>query len=351
MKYSTTAPEVPNVDIPHIGPNDTMNHIVLKKIEQCLLEHLRALPSNRGGGQDGHVKVMADGDDAYYNRLTNTAPPFVVPVHPGNQPNIPANATQHVIAEAHRVHNQQLHDHLTHENIHRSCKNGVLNNVDESHYYDLWDDDTGFSKVRFHELWAHFRSEHSTPTREALEANKMEHNKPHDLMETVKTTLMKKKKCQNFAKGTRAAITDDNLIQDTLTAFARTEDKHFNKKVGEFENRDVAEQTWKNLKKDMEAAEKQRLADPETSKEKGCANAAKEETAPEKEPQPDPGVVKIGKRKCGYCFTHGLSRNSKHTSLTCKFPCEEHKKEATLDNMMGGTRMICVPAGYKCLVP
>ena len=38
-----------------------------------------------------------------------------------------------------------------------------------------------------------------------------------------------------------------------------------------------------------------------------------------------------------YCHTHGTSRNLTHTSCTCKYPGELHKKLATLSNKMGGS--------------
>ena len=41
-----------------------------------------------------------------------------------------------------------------------------------------------------------------------------------------------------------------------------------------------------------------------------------------------------------YCWSHGLGRNPKHTSELCNNPLDGHKKEATLDNMMGGNNNI-----------
>ena len=39
-----------------------------------------------------------------------------------------------------------------------------------------------------------------------------------------------------------------------------------------------------------------------------------------------------------YCWTHGFSTNEKHTSPTCNFKAQEHKKNATAENMMGGCK-------------
>jgi hypothetical protein len=41
-----------------------------------------------------------------------------------------------------------------------------------------------------------------------------------------------------------------------------------------------------------------------------------------------------------YCWTHGLSRNSEHTSVSCQNKAEHHQSAATLDNRMGGVNKI-----------
>jgi hypothetical protein len=37
-----------------------------------------------------------------------------------------------------------------------------------------------------------------------------------------------------------------------------------------------------------------------------------------------------------FCWTHGITSNMDHTSLSCKFPAEGHQTAATLTNQMGG---------------
>ena len=45
----------------------------------------------------------------------------------------------------------------------------------------------------------------------------------------------------------------------------------------------------------------------------------------------------------GYCWSHGLSKNRQHTSATCNHPADGHKREATLQKMMGGNNTILRP--------
>jgi hypothetical protein len=41
--------------------------------------------------------------------------------------------------------------------------------------------------------------------------------------------------------------------------------------------------------------------------------------------------------KGGYCWTHGVTKNPKHTSATCEHRAEGHKEKATIFNRMGGS--------------
>jgi hypothetical protein len=41
-----------------------------------------------------------------------------------------------------------------------------------------------------------------------------------------------------------------------------------------------------------------------------------------------------------YCWTHGISTNSRHTSATCMNPAENHQAAATMENTMGGSTRV-----------
>ena len=41
-----------------------------------------------------------------------------------------------------------------------------------------------------------------------------------------------------------------------------------------------------------------------------------------------------------YCWTHGLSTNAQHTSLTCNKKADGHVDDATADKMQGGNNTI-----------
>ena len=125
------------------------------------------------------------------------------------------------------MYEQQFHfnldEHGYYKKLQYECKTALMKSIHESFYHDLKHPVRGFAGVEIHHIYAHLLEHYGTPTREQLEANKEEYQTPHNLNDTVKTTMMKKKECQSFAAVTRAEITDNNLIQGTLSAFPALE--------------------------------------------------------------------------------------------------------------------------------
>jgi hypothetical protein len=48
-----------------------------------------------------------------------------------------------------------------------------------------------------------------------------------------------------------------------------------------------------------------------------------------------------------YCWTHGSSNNSRHTSATCMNPAEGHQAAATMDNPLGGSTRVWTEADRR----
>jgi hypothetical protein len=53
-----------------------------------------------------------------------------------------------------------------------------------------------------------------------------------------------------------------------------------------------------------------------------------------------PGTVAVDAAVWSWCCTRGLMRNKTHASQTCTNPCDGHKREATLADLMGGSNKI-----------
>ena len=58
-------------------------------------------------------------------------------------------------------------------------------------------------------------------------------------------------------------------------------------------------------------------------------------------PQLPPYQGKINGENVTYCWSHGITRNRRHNSKTCKRKKEGHQDDATLNNRMGGSNERC----------
>jgi hypothetical protein len=96
------------------------------------------------------------------------------------------------------------------------------------------------------------------------------------------------------------------------------------------------EHTWDNLTADFTRADKERNRHL-TTKQTGFANKTVENTP----------VRELN--TMSYCWSHGLSHNTTHTSATCSFPQPGHQKEATVANMMGGCCIIKRQKGERAV--
>jgi len=67
----------------------------IKKLTKEVCQNLNAVYTTQGGGAHGHLVLMMSAAD--YLQITGV--PFVIPLHPGIAPVIPANATQYIIQE------------------------------------------------------------------------------------------------------------------------------------------------------------------------------------------------------------------------------------------------------------
>ena len=131
----------PNIDpprLPKLSSTTEITHVLVHQIVLTMTKWLRSFHSSRGGGANGHVVIMTGTNAAWYNSLTNNAPAFNVPVHPG-PPAVPAAATQHQILEYNRQY-----AHITGEcnliaALERAAMTCITDNWDESHYFELSD--------------------------------------------------------------------------------------------------------------------------------------------------------------------------------------------------------------------
>lgn len=316
----------------------------LRELVQSLGNH----PTHLGGGAHGFIGALTVGNNALYNELTSNALAFVVPVHPGANPNVPAGATQHMIQEQNRIHARDLATYTAYHGNVNATKTALLEAVGEKFFHSLRHRTTGFLNVTLTQLFDLYRNKCEEPDQLELDDNDDLFKKPYDPSQTVSQTFATKKNCQDFATGTAMAITNAALLHRIKRAFTQSQIKEFKDGVSKFEARVAADQTLANLEIDLCKAEKQykiNLKETPTIAEAGynSANAAKavsgHNSANATKEVPNAVLQEIV-NKLGYCYTHGLVKDKRHNSKTCRSKCPEHKDEATFTNMMGGNKAI-----------
>jgi len=58
-------------------------------------------------------------------------------------------------------------------------------------------------------------------------------------------------------------------------------------------------------------------------------------------PKPPPLQRKVNDKNVTYFWSHGITKNPKHNSATCKHKKDGHQDESTLNNRMGGSNKRC----------
>ena len=95
----------PHVPLTRISGKPT--NASFRKLRKEVYANARAISSQRGGGQHGHLGIVMS--NAAYMARVGAA--WDLPPHPGAQPNVPANAFGYQVNEAYRQHQTLLDKH------------------------------------------------------------------------------------------------------------------------------------------------------------------------------------------------------------------------------------------------
>jgi hypothetical protein len=116
--------------------------------------------------------------------------------------------------------------------------------------------------------------------------------------------------------------------------------------INEWKRRDATTQTYGEFKAHFDLANKVRVEELTAARAgfhtANAATVSPPDTTPATPAVSDTaaGVCVDNRINMFYCWTHGLGKNSRHTSKTCKNPAHDHKYNATIINMKGGCNTI-----------
>jgi hypothetical protein len=324
----------------------------LLRIKKELIANARSVPSDRGGGRHGHLALILTPEE--YTTITNGIA-FIAPVNPGAPPVHDRNATNAQIHAADTAHQRQREEFRTFIEVQNRLMKLLLEAIDEPFYSVLCDPMFGYADVTPCELLAHLTTTYGTITATDLVNNKATLKAPWNPDEPITTLWNRVRNCQQFARDTIEPLTESMITLHVLEALAAS--GVMAPYINEWQRRDPATQSYANFVLHFDRADKVRRLEL-TTRQAGYHHANHATTPPAPNPIPETTTlqahatpptpapnynVKVDQvTNMAYCWTHGLSKNMAHNSMTCQRPGQGHQTDATINNMQGGSTTIAV---------
>jgi hypothetical protein len=335
-------------------PHETLTPIIgkptntsLQLLQRQLFTNARSVPSTRGGGLYGHLAMLLS--DAEY--LTRAGVPFDVPIHPGPPP--PPIGAAAVIAVTLRIYTDAIEEVTRWNNLSVALIAQIIGAVNASFISALEDPIFGFSDVSPRRLLEHLRTEYGTLTPEELEANRASLSEAWNFDDPIEDLWAKIANIQRVATFGDVPLADITIITLTLAMIEKT--GLLTSTTDKFRLRPTNEWTFALFKSEFQLGNKERvrrltagaagfhgahnaIGTPPPSVSAPASAAAA--VTPASTPAPTTRHVTVDGGKMYYCWTHGLSTRSNHTSLTCLNKADGHQDDATAFRMRGGNNTI-----------
>jgi hypothetical protein len=393
MKYATVEDVIasfPQTVLPTVqGKPDYQN---IHAIRKSLQENSRAIDTHFGGGTLGHLGIIVS--DASYTMIapeTDSGPTlWISPQAPGRAPaNTDITAAQ--ISAARHVWEEDVQTYRTYTSVQQALKKQIIS-VFEPMYMDVLNDKiVNFTNISARDMLDHLFSTYGNITTVDLEIN-FEHMRPSwDPQQPVGSLFKQIQDCADYSEAGGVLIGHPQQINVGYAKIFAT--GHFTSACHQWNEKPLAEKTWAQFKSHFASAHcqhKQMQGESAATAGYHSTNAAvgqiddqiAEATIGElanlaTATVSDRGVVEtlieanaclvkqlevnsndlrelkalIKKErfeKCGqrsfnpspinYCWTHGYKVANTHTSLSCTFQKQGHKREATRADNIGGSQ-------------
>lgn len=330
-----SAPDVAtNFPTPELTPhaNEKPTHLTLKVLHRQLNSNAVSIYSARGGGQYGHLSLVVP--DTTFNALPNTVA-FVAPEHPGPRPVHAAGASAAAITEGNRAYLANLEEFRVYTAGDNALKKLLLQAMPSTYTEFLAHDTLGYAQVTTLELLNHLDETYGTVTPDDLAQNMEDLEKPWNGDEPLENLWNRVRQCRTYAAGVDP-ITEATAVRIVIKILETS--GLFPLACTEWRKRPRVQWTIANATTDFNQANTERLRTA-TSGQAGY-NA----TAAAVQPSAPIRTTTTPANWC-YCWSHGL--NKSHTGMECQRPKDGHIKEATLNDMKGGSPYIYVPRARR----
>jgi hypothetical protein len=354
----TNANSVPIFAFPHtiLDPTEgrPTNASNLTLCRQSYANACSAFPPVNAGpyGFLGMVMPAAD----YANRPGN--PVFVMPPPPGNRPPV-AGLTAIAATASNTAHDDAVANYNAHLAMSAALRQQLLAAVDDTYTRILKDDLLGYGDVTPRAIIEHLVTTYGEIQPEEIAANTARLNAEWDWNAPIEDYWVRLEECQSFANRAGEPVLEATMIRTAFSHFEKSQviavqcaawsglpaqnpvptpaemwvlfKNHFNKAERDRHRQITASGAGYN---GANAA----VVTPATETAAAANTTARGAPAPAPGPMPPAAQRALfGNGIGGYCWTHGLCKNPKHTSATCMKRAEGHKEDATAFNRMGGS--------------
>lgn len=299
----------------------------VQTLRKELYANAMAIHSNLGGGENGHLGLVMPA--AEY--LVRAKCSYDAPDHPGTAPTHATGATGPQIKETNRKYLADLEAYALHRAVEAELKKQLLLAVEDFCVKALSDVSFGYANVTVLELMAHLHSEYGAITQDDIEANRATLSTAWNTDDPIEHLWIRISEARNYAAAAGEAISEATAVRLTLAVLETT--GAFVSAIEMWRYRPETDYKVKLFTEHFNRANKERLrlitathGTPRTTGSTGF-HEANQATA-----QQAPTSVYY------YCWTHGTTKNPRHTSKTCNDRREGHKEDATAENKQGGSK-------------
>jgi hypothetical protein len=343
------------------------SHASLLTLQRELNANAMSVHSNRGGGRHGHLTLTVP--IPRYLAISGAGNAFEVPVAPPTEPAIPVGATGAQTAELVRRHHVQLRDFQQYYDTDKALVRAIIAATPLTYIETLSDPELGFAQVTALQLLTHLHTTYGAITA-------ADRDSYHDRMRTpwspptpIETLFQQLEEGKRMATLAAEPIADSQLVRIGQHLIFKT--GLFPDGCREWRLKPDADQTWANFKTHFARHDRDRQ-ETATSASAGYAGAVQPTNPPEtpdgsacavtalpsgpelialltelatlRKTQPANSTTPRSLTSArGYCWTHGSTTNSTHTSATCKNKAPGHVDTATWRNKCGGNAQRYVP--------
>ena len=313
----------------------------VQTLKKQLISNAISVRSSRGNGALGHAVIVLGQAD--YDNLAGAGNNWVNPNNPGPAPVIPAGATQHQLIAIQGQFDRDTKEWEIYHATAAALKRQVIAAIDGTYIASLEHPLFGFTNVTVHQIINHLETTYAALDPDALTQNLESLRAPWEPIETMEPLWQRGVLAQQLATAGGVPITDAELLltyRDLLKQSGL-----FQLDIRDWDRLPAGQKTLANFRARFTIANTERVANLTAGQQMtptcvpGRAFAAKGGTPPNAPNGPAIYCTPVGSWY-SYCWTHGVTKDPEHNSLSCKKKAVGHQDDATIDNMKGGNNTI-----------